>query len=538
MPVDLSFQRNLERVQRIISRRQNDSRIVAMANRVAENTRENPGEKPVVLFNASTRLSGLSLNAGFQLLTGWALQLSGVPVVHFVCQRGLSRCVHGTDRDNPYRLPPCDECFRQSRINTTRANVRNLVMTDDTALRQVIADIDFKSLTQFVYNRTPLGELVMPSLRWVLRRHNLVEDDKTLFVLREYIISANRVIEQFSSLIDDVQPQSVVVFNGQFYPEAAARWVAHRKGLPVISHEVGLMPFTGYFTPGEATAYPIDIPEGYELNSAQNARLDAYLSKRFKGDFSMAGIRFWSGMQELDQSFLDLAAGFKQIVPVFTNVIFDTSQGHANVLFNDMIAWLDELLDIIQKHPETLFVIRAHPDEKRPGKESRETVADWVKTSGCGTLPNVFFVDADEPFSSYDLIRRSKFVIFYNSTIGLEASIMGVPVLCGGKARFTQVPSVFFPDSAEEYSRMAEEFLIADDVKPLPEHCLNARNFLYYQLFRTSLPFDHFLEEDRFWKGYVILKDFDVNDLKRENSPTMDTILHGILENGDFLLPE
>ncbi|NLF52247.1 MAG: hypothetical protein GX577_14050, partial [Leptolinea sp.] len=126
MPVDLSFQRNLERVQRIISRRQNDSRIVAMANRVAENTRENPGEKPVVLFNASTRLSGLSLNAGFQLLTGWALQLSGVPVVHFVCQRGLSRCVHGTDRDNPYRLPPCDECFRQSRINTTRANVRNL----------------------------------------------------------------------------------------------------------------------------------------------------------------------------------------------------------------------------------------------------------------------------------------------------------------------------------------------------------------------------------------------------------------------------
>ncbi len=538
MPVDLSFQRNLKRVQRIISRRQNDSRIVAMAKRVAENTRETPGEKPEILFNASTRLSGLSLNAGFQLLTGWALQLSGVPVVHFVCQRGLSRCVHGTNRDNPYRLPPCDECYRQSRINTTKANVRNLVMTDDIAFRQVLEDIDFKGLSQFVFNGIPLGELVLPSLRWVLRRHNLVEDDKTLFVLREYIISASRVIEQFSSLIDDIQPQSVVVFNGQFYPEAAARWVAHRKGLPVISHEVGLMPFTGYFTPGEATAYPIDIPEGYELNSAQNARLDAYLSKRFKGDFSMAGIRFWSGMQELDQSFLDLAAGFKQIVPVFTNVIFDTSQGHANVLFNDMFAWLDELLDIIQRHPETLFVIRAHPDEKRPGKESRETVADWVKKSGCGTLPNVYFVDADEPFSSYDLIRRSKFVIFYNSTIGLEASIMGVPVLCGGKARFTQVPSVFFPDSAEDYSRMAEEFLIADDVKPLPEHCLNARKFLYYQLFRTSLPFDHFLEEDRFWKGYVILKNFDVNDLKRENSPTMDTILHGILENGDFLLPE
>lgn len=538
MPVDLSFQRNLQRVRRIISRRQNDSRIMAMAKRVAENAREHSGGKPVVLFNASTRLSGLSLNAGFQLLTGWGLQLQGVPIVHFACQRGLTRCVHGTNRGDPSKLPPCDECLRQTRTNTSQVNVRYLIDTDDSVLRQELETLDMDVLVRYIHNDIPLGELVMPSLRWVLRRHNLNGDQATLFFLREYIRSAYRVVEQFSSLLDDVQPKSVVVFNGQFYPEAAARWVAHRKGLPVISHEVGLNPFTGYFTPGEATAYPIDIPEKYELNSTQNARLDAYLSKRFKGDFSMAGIRFWSGMQELDQSFLDLAAGYKQIVPVFTNVIFDTSQGHANVLFNDMFAWLGELLDIIQRHPETLFVIRAHPDEKRPGKESRETVADWVEQSGCRQLSNVHFVDSTEPFSSYELIRRSKFVIFYNSTIGLEASIMGAPVLCGGKARFTQVPSVYFPNSAHEYTRMAEEFLISDDVKPMPEHGLNARKFLYYQLFRTSLPFDHFLEEDRFWKGYVTLKDFDVEDLMRENSPTMDTILHGILENGDFLLPE
>jgi hypothetical protein len=243
-------------------------------------------------------------------------------------------------------------------------------------------------------------------------------------------------------------------------------------------------------------------------------------------------------MQELDESFLKLASGFKQIVPIFTNVIFDTSQGHANTLFNDMFAWLDELLTIIKKHPETLFVIRAHPDEKRPGKKSRETVSDWVHYSGIAELPNVFFVDADQPFSSYELIRRSKFVIFYNSTIGLEASIMGAPVLCGGKARFTQVPSVYFPDSAKEYLQMTEGFLKDEQVKALPEHRLNARKFLYYQLFRTSLPFDEYLAEDIFWKGYVILKDFEIQNLTRKNSPTMDTILHGILENGDFLLPE
>ncbi len=536
--MDLSFQRNLERVQRVIARRKNDAHIQSLARQVLETAKPDLKIKPVVLFNASTRLSALSLNAGFELLTGWALSLEGVPVVHFACQRGLTRCVLGTNKDDPSKLPPCDECYRQTLVNTSGADVRNLIPQDDRDIRQELENLDFHNLMHYQHDGVPLGQLVLPSLRWVLRRHKLVDDEPTSFLLREYIVSANRVVKQFSTLLDDVQPQSVVVFNGQFFPEAAARWVAHKKGLPVISHEVGLMPFTGYFTPGEATAYPIDIPEGYELTEAQNERLDQYLSKRFKGDFSMAGVRFWSGMQELDESFLKLASGFKQIVPIFTNVIFDTSQGHANILFNDMFTWLDELLVIIKKHPETLFVIRAHPDEKRPGKESRETVSDWVHKSGSADLPNVYFVDADQPFSSYELIRRSKFVIFYNSTIGLEASIMGAPVLCGGKARFTQVPSVYFPDSAKEYLQMTESFLMAEQVKALPEHRLNARKFLYYQLFRTSLPFDDYLAEDRFWKGYVILKDFEIQNLTRRNSPTMDTILHGILENGDFLLPE
>jgi len=164
-------------------------------------------------------------------------------------------------------------------------------------------------------------------------------------------------------------------------------------------------------------------------------------------------------------AFGQLLSAFPKLVPVFTNVIFDTSQGHANVVFQHMFAWLDRVLEIIRVHPETFFVIRAHPDECRPGKQSRESVADWVKNNQVTALPNVLFVDASEYFSSYELIRKSKFVMVYNSTIGLEASVIGLPVLCGGKARFTQIPTVFFPPSPDDYSRQAEEFLRAKQIK-------------------------------------------------------------------------
>jgi hypothetical protein len=240
-------------------------------------------------------------------------------------------------------------------------------------------------------------------------------------------------------------------------------------------------------------------------------------------------------MKGLDETFLQKAAGFKQIVPVFTNVIFDTSQPHANMVFEDMFDWLDLTLEVIREHPETLFVIRAHPDELRVRKASRETVAAWVEATGADKEPNVIFVAPNETLSSYELIQRSKFVMVYNSTIGLEASIMGAAVLCAGKARFTQYPTVFFPQTVEDVRRKMKEFLEAEKIDIPPDFRRNARRFLYYQLFRTSLPFGEFLEPS-VRTTQTRLKSFALEELV--GSEAMKAILEGVLEGGDFLLRE
>ena len=490
------------------------------------------------MFNASTRLEAVSLNAGFSLLTAWSLRLAGIPVVHFACRAGLSRCVLGTNRDNPAVEPPCARCVRQSQHLYRGAQVRWLLPEQDPALQARLAGLNLADLMQMEVDGLALGQLVLPSMRWVLRRHHLLDDDATRALYRHYLLSAWRVAQQFGRLLDEVNAQAVVVFNGMFYPEATARAVAWQRGLRVISHEVGLQPFTGYFTNGDATAYPIDIPESFELSTQQAERLDAYLEQRFRGNFSMAGIRFWPEMRSLSEEFLQRLAGYRQVVPVFTNVIFDTSQGHANVAFEHMFAWLDEVLEIARAHPDTFFVLRAHPDETRPGKESRESVADWVQRSGITALPNVLFVDSREFFSSYELIQRSKFVMIYNSTIGLEASLLGAAVLCAGRARFTQIPTVFFPQTREDFRRTAEEFLAAERVEVPAAFQRNARRFIYYQLFRVSLPFGDFLREDGVWQGYVTLRGFDWQALLPDNSPTLRTIVDGVLHDQQILLKE
>ncbi len=89
---------------------------------------QSPAPPPVVVFNASARLAGLSQNAAFSLLAAWSLRLAGYPVVHFVCQSGMSHCVLGTNRQDHRTPPPCESCIAQSRRIYAGAQVRTVYL--------------------------------------------------------------------------------------------------------------------------------------------------------------------------------------------------------------------------------------------------------------------------------------------------------------------------------------------------------------------------------------------------------------------------
>jgi hypothetical protein len=372
-------------------------------------------------------------------------------------------------------------------------------------------------------------------LRWILRRHHLKDDDVTRYLYTEFILSAHNVAEKFTHFLEEVQPETVIVFNGLQYPEATVRWVAKQNDIQVITHEVNLQPYSAFFTDGQATIYPLNIPDDFDLSEEQNQILDQYLQKRFKGDFTMAGIKFWSGMDQLPADFLSFTDEFIGLVPVFTNVIFDTSQAHANTLFPHMFAWLDLVRETAINHPDFLFVIRAHPDEMRQGKSSQESVASWAMDRELDNLHNVLFVGPEETLSSYELIQRSKFTMVYNSSIGLEATLLGVPVLCAGKARYTQYPIVFYPETRDDYEKQLNSFLTSENIQIPASYYQNARRFLYFQLFRASLPFNEFLF-DHPTPGYVQLGNFSWKELLPGGSAVIDTVVKGILDQGEFIL--
>jgi hypothetical protein len=83
-----------------------------------------------------------------------------------------------------------------------------------------------------------------------------------------------------------------------------------------------------------------------------------------------------------------------------------------------------------------------------------------------------------------------------------------------------------------------EALLQAEHVEVPPHFRANARRFLYWQLYRSSLSFEGYLEPDGIWAGYVKLKEFDWQSLLPTHSKTMAAITDGILHNGNFMLKE
>ena len=491
---------------------------------------------PVLFFNASTRIHRLSLNAAFGLMASWAVRGAGVPTAQLVCRRGMLQCPLGTRWEAPHAEPPCKACVQFSEAVFPAERTQTLARADHSwKAIDGLEGADLTDLLAWEWNGLRLGEICLPALRWVMRRHDLEDLPPVRGVMRRYLASAVSVARVAQETIDRLEPRAVVVFNGLMFPEATVREVARRAGVPVVTHEVGLRPLSAFFSHEEATFRQLEPPARLELDVEESARLDEYLGDRFEGRFSMAGIRFWPQIQPPPASLVAALDRFTSAVSVFTNVIFDTSQVHANTRFPSMFAWLDDLLGFIDTHRETLFIVRAHPDEDRPGKSSRQSVAGWAEEHNLASRPNVFFFGPSDYVNSYALIERSKFVLVYNSSIGLEAILLGVPVLCAGRARFTQWPTVTFPASHEEYDRLLGDWLDAPSLAFEESQRVHARRFLHDELFKASIDLSPYLRPFEMAPGMVELTEFAPAAFL--SSPEAGILADGILERGSFRYP-
>ena len=127
-------------------------------------------------------------------------------------------------------------------------------------------------------------------------------------------------------------------------------------------------------------------------------------------------------------------------------------------VFASVTDWLTQLLDWAARRGDVRVAVRQHPCERIP--EYRGT-DDWNRILG-GLLARsdrLRFIAAEDPINTYDLIANASVVLPFTSRVGIEAAMLGKPVILGTDCYYDSFRFVQNAASSDEYFALIEQAL-------------------------------------------------------------------------------
>lgn len=171
---------------------------------------------------------------------------------------------------------------------------------------------------------------------------------------------------------------------------------------------------------------------------------DNQLARMGASGFSVYSPKFTAGgadifcQLELDPKRKLLVAYTASLDEYFSNIHLMNSVGvdlfQREQPFADQIAWLEALIDYVERSDDLQLVVRIHP---REGKTQRDNVAsehrNMLASSFSGQYQHTRIIWPEELVSSYDLVELADLVLTSWTNITSEAARIGVPTIMAFK---------------------------------------------------------------------------------------------------------
>jgi len=152
---------------------------------------------------------------------------------------------------------------------------------------------------------------------------------------------------------------------------------------------------------------------------------------------------------------------FDVVVPL--NLRFDSAALCRQRLFSSVTEWLSTLLTRLSAAGNLTIAIRQHPCERIEafrGRDSwEEILAPFLSAGGA-----VRFFSAEASVNTYDLIENAKVVLPFTSRAGIEAAMMGKPVVTSANCYYDHCGFTVTPESCEDYFEAIHQSLAGGHV--------------------------------------------------------------------------
>ncbi len=441
------------------------------------------------IFDSSSKLTRYSLYSAFCYFLTNQLDSRKLDYAVLICASGPGFCQVGASPKNPNNPMPCNSCI-ETNLKLYK-NSKKLFFTKKN---------NFKNEN---INNKKINDLIQPSKKWLAREN---KNAKTLQTIEKKLQSAGEMWIKYLDQINKSElPKVAIIFNGYSFPESVIKHYLDEHGVKTYTFEMGFKEDSIFISNDFAPDYFFEFNEKF-LTHSESEKLNKYMDRRGKGNFSRGGINFWNTMQDMNTSLVEKINRHRKVITIFLNVPFDTSQTLASKLFNDTYDWVDFLSIYIKQNNDCLFIFRSHPDEIRADKKTNYPLSKYLKEIELNTLSNVVIIPAHEPTDSYALIKKSDLVLTYNSTITIESLYLGTNAINAGYAHFSRIDYFKIAKSKEEYLNKIENFL---ENKTISNETVDiVSSYLYQLIFNSSIDlssqvnsldkYEYYIKKDNF----------------------------------------
>jgi hypothetical protein len=152
---------------------------------------------------------------------------------------------------------------------------------------------------------------------------------------------------------------------------------------------------------------------------------------------------------------------FDVLVPL--NLRFDSAALCRKRLFSSVTEWLNTLLTRLSARENLTIAIRQHPCERLEAFKGRDA---WEEILAPFLFPggSVRFFPAEASVNTYDLIENAKVVLPFTSRAGIEAAMMGKPVVTSANCYYDHCGFTVTPENCEDYFEAIDQSLAGEHV--------------------------------------------------------------------------
>ena len=252
----------------------------------------------------------------------------------------------------------------------------------------------------------------------------------------EQINSSIKSILFAENILDNDKYDSIVILNGRLSCENAVKQVAYKKGLEVYFHESAFINTRYFFEKYMPHNFKERKKEMSRMNKEVNPMIISSLGNDFfrrktkgEGVYEESYTKNHNHLlsTELNHIINKNKTANKKIISFFTSSDdeYEAIEG-SNLRFKE---WINQgiairMISQIVKDLGYYMIVRVHPN--LTNKHQAEKIR-WMKHKEFIQENGFYWINEDNPESSYKLIEKSDLIITSGSTIGLEAIYLGKP---------------------------------------------------------------------------------------------------------------